>query len=298
MKTSAAAFILFALVLALPARAASAGNPEIAALQVGLRGQGAYAGTVDGVLGAETVAAVRRFQQNAGLVADGVPGPRTRAALGPSAAWHADARSRGPRGDAAALQFALAWHGCPSGRFDGRLGARTDSALRSFQAWAGLKPDGRAGRSKFAALRGALPRALIALSAPLQALRGDGFGPRGARFHTGLDFIAPGRAPVAAAAAGRVVFAKLDAGSWGNFVVLGHGSAVHTLYGHLSRIDVRLGQRIAAGGRVGLVGATGNATGPHLHFEVRLRGAAVDPATALQSTLPGRPARPSRVFRL
>jgi len=54
------------------------------------------------------------------------------------------------------------------------------------------------------------------------------------------------------------------------------------MYAHLSRIDVRLGQRVDAGSRVGLVGATGNATGPHLHFEVRLRGAAIDPLTALR----------------
>jgi murein DD-endopeptidase MepM/ murein hydrolase activator NlpD len=63
--------------------------------------------------------------------------------------------------------------------------------------------------------------------------------------------------------------------------VLAHGSGVRTFYAHLSRIDVRLGQRVASGSTVGLVGATGRATGPHLHFEVRLRGAAVDPATAL-----------------
>jgi murein DD-endopeptidase MepM/ murein hydrolase activator NlpD len=54
------------------------------------------------------------------------------------------------------------------------------------------------------------------------------------------------------------------------------------MYAHLSRIDVRVGERVGAGFQVGLVGATGDATGPHLHFELRLRGAAIDPLTALR----------------
>jgi murein DD-endopeptidase MepM/ murein hydrolase activator NlpD len=63
-------------------------------------------------------------------------------------------------------------------------------------------------------------------------------------------------------------------------VVLAHGQGVRTRYAHLSRIDVQVGQRVVAGSTVGLVGATGEASGPHLHFEVLLRGANVDPLTA------------------
>jgi murein DD-endopeptidase MepM/ murein hydrolase activator NlpD len=63
--------------------------------------------------------------------------------------------------------------------------------------------------------------------------------------------------------------------------VVAHALEVSTWYAHLSRIDVRPGACVAAGARVGAVGATGRATGPHLHFEVRVRGAAVDPLTAL-----------------
>jgi murein DD-endopeptidase MepM/ murein hydrolase activator NlpD len=207
--------------------------------------------------------------------------------------------ARGARGeDVAALQLELAWHGFPSGRLDGHFGAKTDSALRFFQDWAQLTPDGRAGPATFAALRRPLPRSPIALTAPSTAPRGDGFGLRGDRFHSGLDFLAPAGAPITAAARGRVVFATRHAGGWGKLVVLEHGSGVRTLYAHLARIDVRLGRRVAARSRVGLVGGTGRVTGPHLHFEVRLRGAAVDPATAL-GCVPrdGRRGRPGSCLR-
>jgi murein DD-endopeptidase MepM/ murein hydrolase activator NlpD len=273
---------LAAAVLAGPA--AAAGNPEIAALQVGLSSRGLYKGNVDGVLGAGTSDAVRRFQRKAGLPANGVPGPKTRAALG-----HYGRRAPlgrrtlllGARGwDVAALQFALAWHGFPSGALDGHLGLRTKAALSRFQVWAGLEANGKAGASTFAALRAPVPRSPLVLSAPVQAPIGDLFGPRGSRFHSGLDFTAPTGTAVSAAGSGRVVFAGRHTSGWGNLVVVKHGSGVRTLYAHLSRIDVKLGQSVSSGAVVGLVGATGTATGPHLHFEVLVRGAAVDPLTA------------------
>jgi murein DD-endopeptidase MepM/ murein hydrolase activator NlpD len=70
-------------------------------------------------------------------------------------------------------------------------------------------------------------------------------------------------------------------GGYGNLVVVRHTSGVTTLYAHLSKILVTSGRRVTGGAVVGLVGQTGDATGPHLHFEVRLRDAAVDPATAI-----------------
>jgi len=115
----------------------------------------------------------------------------------------------------------------------------------------------------------------------VQAPVGDGFGPRGNRFHAGIDLAARLGTDVAAAAAGRVTWAGRLAGGWGNLVVVAHGDGVRTMYAHLSTIAVRVGQRVATDTVVGAVGATGNATGPHLHFEVRVRGAAVDPRTAL-----------------
>ena len=90
--------------------------------------------------------------------------------------------------------------------------------------------------------------------------------------HPALDIAAPSGTPVVAAQTGTVVYAgwKLSgAGSGGGIVVwLSHGSGIYTTYNHLSRETVRVGQRVRAGQRIGSVGATGNASGPHLHFEV------------------------------
>jgi murein DD-endopeptidase MepM/ murein hydrolase activator NlpD len=87
-------------------------------------------------------------------------------------------------------------------------------------------------------------------------------------FHTGIDIAVPWGAPVHAAMAGRVEYAGWENG-YGYTVVLLHDGGLRTLYAHLSRTAVRAGQAVAQGATVGLAGATGNATGPHLHFEVR-----------------------------
>ena len=127
-----------------------------------------------------------------------------------------------------------------------------------------------------------MPRAPATLSFPLAAALGDRFGPRGDRFHSGLDLVAPAGTPVRAAGAGTVTFAGWNAGGYGNLVVIDHGNGVSSWYAHLSRIDVPSGVAVTTTTQVGLVGATGNATGPHLHFEVRLRGAVTDPLAALR----------------
>jgi murein DD-endopeptidase MepM/ murein hydrolase activator NlpD len=280
----AAAATVFAFLLLAPS-AFAAGDPEIAALQVGLRKHRVYTGAVDGVLGSGTVAAVKRLQQKAGLAVDGVPGTQTRSALGRygrRAPFGRRVLAQGMRGwDVAALQFALSWHGFPSGNFDGVFGGSTESALRKFQRWAGLAPDGRAGGAVVTALRAPLPACPIRLAAPMGVGYTDVFGPRGNRFHTGVDYPGARGAPVRASASGRVTFAGWAAGGWGYLVTIAHGNGVRTMYAHLSRVGVAVGQRIVTGQRVGRVGASGRATGPHLHFEVRLRGAAVDPLTGL-----------------
>lgn len=282
MARRALVILLCLLVLPTGSTAAVFGSADVAALQVGLRRQRLYTGDVDGQLGQGTIAAVRTLQQRAGLPPDGVPGKVTRAALGPFGRARPKILTRGAFGWAVArLQFQLAWHGFPSGRFDGRYGEHLESAVRMFQQWAGLVEDGRAGPGVFARLRTPPPKSPIALSPPINVAPGDRFGPRWSRFHSGVDYSAPRGTAVAAAGAGDVTYAGAMAGGWGRVVTIGHGADVRTMYAHLSDIRVRVGQRVVAGETVGLVGSSGNADGPHLHFEVRVRGAAVDPLTAL-----------------
>jgi murein DD-endopeptidase MepM/ murein hydrolase activator NlpD len=263
-------------------RAGGAPASDAAALQVALRARGLYAGAVDGIPGPGTSAAVRTLQSRAGLVVDGVAGPATRRALGWRGRPSLGARgvAAGMRGwDVAAVQFLLARAGFPSGPFDGRAGPRFAAALLRFQAWAGLAPDGVAGPATIERLGRPPPRSPLALRVPVAAIAPDGFGSRGGAVHTGIDFPAATGTPVTAAAAGCVTFAGGNDG-YGRLVVVAHGSGVTTWYAHLSEIDVRRGACVAAGARLGAVGATGRATGPHLHFEVRVRGAATDPRFA------------------
>jgi murein DD-endopeptidase MepM/ murein hydrolase activator NlpD len=282
MKTAVAT--VFAALLLAPT-AFAAGDPEIAALQVGLRARGFYGGSVDGVLGENTAAAVRRLQRRAGIPADGRPGAQTRTALGHygrSAPLGRRVLVAGMRGwDVAALQFALAWRGFPSGNLDGFFGASTQRALRKFQRWSGLHPDGRVGSAVVRALKAPIPACPIRLAAPVAGPIADLFGPRGHRFHTGIDYPAASGTPVTASAPGTVTFAGWSSGGWGHLVTITHGRGVETLYAHLSRVGVRVGQRVGTGQRIGRAGASGHATGPHLHFEVWLRGAAVDPLSGL-----------------
>jgi len=276
--------VLVVLVALLPSPAGASRDAGVAALQVALRARGLYAGSIDGLKGPLTSAATKRFQRQAGLAPSGLIGTNTREALGRYGRHVLGGRllARGARGwDVAALQFLLAWHGFPSATIDGVLGFHTDRAVRRFQRWAGLGVDGVAGLSTVAALRRAPPACPIALAWPVEAPLGNGFGPRGNHFHAGIDLLAKAGTTVRAAAPGRVAYAGRIDGGWGKLVVVAHARRVRTMYAHLSTVTVDVGERVATGAQVGVVGSTGNATGPHLHFEVRLHGAAVDPSTAL-----------------
>ena len=94
--------------------------------------------------------------------------------------------------------------------------------------------------------------------------------------HTGLDISAITGTPIKATAEGTVIFAKY-CGAYGNLVKIDHGNGIETWYGHASKILVKEGQKVNAGDVVAKVGSTGNSTGPHLHFEIRIDGNHVNP---------------------
>lgn len=95
-------------------------------------------------------------------------------------------------------------------------------------------------------------------------------------FHEGLDFPANTGAPILAAADGIVIAAE-QTPDYGNIVKINHGSGLETRYAHASKILVKVGDRVTKGQQVALVGNTGRSTGPHLHYEIRLNGNALDP---------------------
>lgn len=112
---------------------------------------------------------------------------------------------------------------------------------------------------------------------PVDGTISSGFGKRNSGRHEGVDILAKRGTPVRAAAYGLVIYAGDGMRGYGNVVVLDHGEEVTTLYGHLYRIQVKSGDAVAQGQRIGTVGSTGNATTNHLHFELRVGGDAIDP---------------------
>ena len=101
------------------------------------------------------------------------------------------------------------------------------------------------------------------------------------RAHKGVDLAAPTGTPVYAPADGVVGKAEWFS-SYGLYISLGHGASIETRYGHLSRLNVSAGQQVRKGDLIGFVGSTGRSTGPHLHYEVRIDGMAVNPIPYLQ----------------
>lgn len=129
-------------------------------------------------------------------------------------------------------------------------------------------------------------------AAPVDAPVSDVFGTRRVfngvtkSVHQGLDFRVPPATPVSAINAGRVILAR-PLYFEGNCVVLDHGQGLLTLYLHLSELKVKEGETVKRGQEIGLSGATGRATGPHLHLAVRWQGTYLDPAALLKLSLPG-----------
>jgi murein DD-endopeptidase MepM/ murein hydrolase activator NlpD len=288
--------MLAASVLATPAQAEAKGSPNTAALQVALKALHHYKGGIDGMNGPRTKRAVRSYQKAHRLPVDGVAGARTRRKLGARGRPSLGSRavSVGDRGwDVAGIQWLLRRRGFKPYGVDGGFGGKTKDAVIRAQRRYGLTADGVVGPSTINSLkRGRGPRRSASQnvgnpSGPIRFLRPvrgpltSGFGERWGRPHQGLDFGAPTGAAVGAAGRGTVIAAGWNSGGYGNLIAIQHRLGYQTWYAHLSAINVRVGQSVGGGTRIGSVGSTGHSTGPHLHFEVRHNGTPVDPAPYL-----------------
>lgn len=187
---------------------------------------------------------------------------------------------------------------------DGAYGARTRAGVRILQRRMNVKPTGiadarvlrrlgitmRAVASTPAGVRNAAggfdefpvpqPNDTTPSAAgfvwPTNGMVSSPFGPRWGRMHEGIDIAAPTGRPVRAAKAGVVITAAAS-GAYGNLIVVDHGGGEQTRYAHLSAFDVAKGTPVPIGQVIGRIGSTGRSTGPHLHFEIRIAGIAVDP---------------------
>jgi septal ring factor EnvC (AmiA/AmiB activator) len=173
--------------------------------------------------------------------------------------------------------------------------ARLESLIRQKQEEARREAERRAAEER-AAQRAAAQRSSSGGSAQVSAPSSSGFawplcapvtseyGPRWGRMHRGIDQGASTGTPIGASKAGTVIFAGWQ-GGYGNLTLIDHHDGVVTAYAHQSRFAVGSGARVSQGQTIGYVGNTGNSTGPHLHFETRVNGNAVNP----RQYLPGSP---------
>jgi hypothetical protein len=295
-RTGALALILTALLAPAPADASPA---KVAALQSALQALNLYSGFVDGIKGPLTRHGIRSFQRRRGLHVDGIFGSETRRALG----WRgrpglgSRVMRSGNRGwDVAALQFVLQRAGHGPCRADGLCGPLTRAAVVRAQEAAGIGVDGLAGPVTIRSLRsgasgdsGEAPTGPVRFLRPVPGPIGDPFGaPRNGYTHTGVDFPEPEGTPIGAAGVGTVIYAAYNGGGYGNLVVIQHRLGYTSWYGHMSRITAYVGEDVVGGTRIGYVGSTGDATGPHLHFEVRHYDTPINPAPLLLSEVAGR----------
>ena len=171
---------------------------------------------------------------------------------------------------------------------DGGMSVMSEDAGRALEQLAWLDGQAATASDSFAVLTALVKDRAEEVSRgvptlwPVRGLVTSPFGARtspygeGREMHPGIDISASYGSPVTVAGNGAVIFAGRDPG-YGGVVIVAHGGQLDTLYGHLSALYVREGQSVRRGQAVGAVGATGRATGTHLHYEVRVNGAPVDP---------------------
>jgi hypothetical protein len=253
-------------------------DPNVAGLQTALAAQRLYRGPVDGILGPQTVAALKALQRRAQLVGRNVLGDRTLSALGKLGRPRYGTRvlQRGLVGlDVAGLQFELRYHGFPT-RGTGVFDVKTRVALIRFQRFAALHADGIAGRTTFDALDRP-PPATPKLRSPLPVVS------HATPVGNAVELTCPYATAVAAVLPGTVLFAANRAHGYGYTVITRDARGLEVLYAHLARIDLRKGQRVVPGALVGLAGWTGKKQATtSLRLELRLRGAELSAFDALR----------------
>jgi murein DD-endopeptidase MepM/ murein hydrolase activator NlpD len=198
-------------------------------------------------------------------------------AAGAIAAHPAMAKDAPATSTAAATQISGAF----KGEAAGPLGQGDKEFTQLFASW--KKLDGTSN-----GFIGSHPLVAVPTIAPVQGFRlSSTFGDRehpvlgGTRMHKGLDLAVASGTPVRAPADGVIEKASWFS-SYGNFIEIAHGGNMETRYGHLSGYNVVEGQQVHKGDIIGYVGSTGRSTGPHLHYEVRIGGEAVDPTPYMQ----------------
>ncbi len=167
-----------------------------------------------------------------------------------------------------------------------QLGNGDEEFGRLFASWQSLDKPG----AQIAMLNRRLNAVAIPSRMPVDGVRlTSDYGMRwhpvmgGRRAHKGVDLAGPTGTPVRATADGVVGRAEWYS-SYGLYVALEHGANIETRYGHMSRLNVASGQQVRKGDIIGFIGSTGRSTGPHLHYEVRIAGLAVNPLPYMQAS--------------